>query len=75
MNASGTPLPRSLAHVGYVVPDMQKALAQWQAAGATVEIPPTSDPIQGVVCASSLIHLDKTRPSTKCLAWSGPFGM
>jgi methylmalonyl-CoA/ethylmalonyl-CoA epimerase len=39
-----------LAHLGYVVPDMDRALKRFQAEGAEVIIPPTPDPIQRVSC-------------------------
>ena len=39
-----------LAHLGYVVPDMQRALKRFQAEGAVVVIAPTEDPIQRVSC-------------------------
>lgn len=39
-----------LAHLGYVVPDMDRALKRFQAEGARVLIPPTADPIQRVSC-------------------------
>ena len=37
-----------LHHVGYVVPDMQRALRQFEREGAVVTISPTDDPIQKV---------------------------
>src|SRR5512140_7300 len=39
-----------LAHLGYVVPDMQRAVKRFEAEGAVVVIPPTDDPIQRVSC-------------------------
>ena len=39
-----------LAHLGYVVPDMARALRRFEAEGAVVVIPPTDDPIQRVSC-------------------------
>jgi methylmalonyl-CoA/ethylmalonyl-CoA epimerase len=39
-----------LAHLGYVVPDMQRALKRFEAEGAVVVIAPTDDPIQRVSC-------------------------
>jgi methylmalonyl-CoA/ethylmalonyl-CoA epimerase len=39
-----------LAHLGYVVPDMQRALKRFLAEGAVVVIAPTDDPIQRVSC-------------------------
>jgi len=39
-----------LAHLGFVVPDMQRALKRFEAEGAVVLIPPTDDPIQRVSC-------------------------
>lgn len=48
---------RELAHLGYVVPDMETALKRFVREGATILIPPTADPIQGVdIC---LLELDK----------------
>jgi methylmalonyl-CoA/ethylmalonyl-CoA epimerase len=41
---------RELAHLGYVVTDMERALQQFQAEGAVVLIAPTDDPIQRVSC-------------------------
>ena len=41
----------NLGHVGYVVPDMDKALKRWQASGAVLVVPPKLDPIQNVTCA------------------------
>jgi len=41
---------RELAHLGYVVADMDRALRRFEAEGATVLIPPTDDPIQRVSC-------------------------
>jgi len=57
MAASDPPLelvpwrPEELAHVGVVVPKMEKAMTQWQRAGAALVIPPHFDPIQNVTCA------------------------
>jgi methylmalonyl-CoA/ethylmalonyl-CoA epimerase len=39
-----------LAHLGYVVTDMGRALRRFEAEGAVVVIPPTDDPIQRVSC-------------------------
>lgn len=41
---------RPVAHLGFVVPDMAAAVDRWVEGGAEVVIPPTNDPIQGVVC-------------------------
>ena len=53
----GTPLwsPENLAHVGYVVPKMERALSQWERSGAKLIIPPELDPIQNVVCSLLLV--------------------
>lgn len=42
---------RTLAHVGYVVPDMRRAVRRFESEGSVVVIPPTDDPIQRVSCA------------------------
>jgi methylmalonyl-CoA/ethylmalonyl-CoA epimerase len=42
---------RDIAHIGYVVPQMERALATWQRSGAELIIPPALDPIQNVMCA------------------------
>jgi methylmalonyl-CoA/ethylmalonyl-CoA epimerase len=39
-----------LAHLGYVVADMPRALKRFEAEGAVVVIAPTDDPIQRVSC-------------------------
>jgi methylmalonyl-CoA/ethylmalonyl-CoA epimerase len=39
-----------LAHLGFVVRDMHRALKRFEAEGAVVVIPPTDDPIQRVSC-------------------------
>ena len=41
---------RELAHVGYVVADMESAVRRFEAEGSVVVIPPTDDPIQRVSC-------------------------
>jgi len=41
---------RELAHLGYVVADMDRALKRFAAEGAVVVIPPTPDPVQRVAC-------------------------
>jgi methylmalonyl-CoA/ethylmalonyl-CoA epimerase len=41
---------RELAHLGYVVADMGRALRRFEAEGAVVLIPPTEDPLQRVSC-------------------------
>lgn len=40
-----------ICHIGYVVPKMERSLAQWIQVGAQIIIPPTADPIQRVSCA------------------------
>lgn len=40
-----------LAHIGYVVASVEKAMKRWTAQGYETWIEPTSDPIQGVVVA------------------------
>ena len=40
-----------LAHLGYVVASVEKAMKRWTAQGYEVWIEPTSDPVQGVVVA------------------------
>ena len=40
-----------LAHLGYVVADMEAGLRRWVDGGASVVIEPTDDPIQRVTCA------------------------
>jgi methylmalonyl-CoA/ethylmalonyl-CoA epimerase len=42
---------RDIAHIGYVAPQMERALATWQRAGAEIIVPPALDPIQNVMCA------------------------
>jgi methylmalonyl-CoA/ethylmalonyl-CoA epimerase len=42
---------RDIAHIGHVAPQMDRALAVWRRAGATLVIPPAVDPIQNVTCA------------------------
>ncbi len=44
-------LTSELHHIGYVVADMDRGLAQFTKEGAVVEIEPTNDPIQRVTCA------------------------
>ena len=41
---------RELAHIGYVVTDMDRAVRRFEAEGSVVVIPPTDDPIQRVSC-------------------------
>jgi methylmalonyl-CoA/ethylmalonyl-CoA epimerase len=41
---------RELAHIGYVVADMDRAVRRFEAEGSVVVIPPTDDPIQRVSC-------------------------
>lgn len=41
---------RLVSHVGFVVADMASAVERWVEGGAEVVIPPTRDPIQGVLC-------------------------
>ena len=41
---------RTLAHLGYVVADMDRALKRFEAEGSVVVIPPTADPLQRVTC-------------------------
>jgi methylmalonyl-CoA/ethylmalonyl-CoA epimerase len=41
---------RELAHIGYVVADMDRAVRRFEAEGSVVVIPPTEDPIQRVSC-------------------------
>ena len=41
----------NLGHVGYVVPDMERALKRWLSSGAVLVVPPKLDPIQNVTCA------------------------
>ena len=40
--------PENLAHVGYVVPKMYRAVAQWRRGGAELVVQPAIDPIQNV---------------------------
>ena len=47
---------KDLCHVGFVVPDMNAAIDQWQALGAAVVIAPRVDPIQNVTCAFLIAH-------------------
>jgi methylmalonyl-CoA/ethylmalonyl-CoA epimerase len=49
-----------LAHLGYVVRDMSRALRRFEAEGAVVLIPPTDDPVQGVSCC--LLRVDDAVP-------------
>jgi methylmalonyl-CoA/ethylmalonyl-CoA epimerase len=39
-----------LAHLGYVVRDMDRAIRRFEAEGAEMIIPPTDDPLQRVAC-------------------------
>lgn len=48
--------PSKVFHWGFVVPDMARALAGWQKAGAAVIVPPAVDPIQNVSCALLVFH-------------------
>jgi methylmalonyl-CoA/ethylmalonyl-CoA epimerase len=43
--------PTRIFHWGYVVPNMDRAMASWQKGGARVIVPPAIDPIQNVSCA------------------------
>jgi methylmalonyl-CoA/ethylmalonyl-CoA epimerase len=45
-----------LAHIGYVVRDMHRALRRFEAEGAEVVIAPTDDPLQRVSCC--LLRID-----------------
>lgn len=47
---------RELAHLGYVVADMDRARKRFEAEGAVVVIPPTPDPVQRVSCC--LLRVD-----------------
>lgn len=49
-----------LAHVGFVVRDMEKELNRWTSAGARLFIAPEVDPVQKVSCA--LIGFPSTLP-------------
>ena len=51
-----TDLPMDLHHVGYVVPDMDPGIRQFESEGAVLEIEPTDDPIQKVTCALLRLH-------------------
>ena len=57
-----------LAHLGYVVADMTRALRRFEAEGAVVEIPPTPDPIQKVSCCllrvDGALHVELVAPLT-----------
>lgn len=48
---------RDLAHIGYVVTDMARAVRRFEAEGSVVVIPPTDDPIQRVSCC--LVRTDE----------------
>lgn len=39
-----------LAHIGFVAPDMDKAIQQWEAQGIELIVPPSTDMIQNVIC-------------------------
>ena len=41
---------RELAHIGYVVADMNRAVRRFETEGSVVVISPTEDPIQRVAC-------------------------
>jgi methylmalonyl-CoA/ethylmalonyl-CoA epimerase len=47
---------RTLAHIGYVVRDMDRALERFEKEGAVILLPPTVDPLQKVEVA--LMELD-----------------
>ena len=47
--------PENLAHVGYVVPRMERGLTQWLRGGAELVVPPALDPIQNVSCALLIV--------------------
>ena len=47
----------ALAHLGYVVPDLDGALRRFVREGAVVSVPPTPDPIQKVVVC--LLRIDE----------------
>jgi hypothetical protein len=38
-------------HLGYVVPNMDRAIKYWSISGARLIVPPALDPIQNVFCA------------------------
>lgn len=42
--------PARIFHLGYVVPNMERALKTWCGNGAKVLVPPAQDPIQKVAC-------------------------
>ncbi len=48
---ANSPTTGPLHHIGYVVADMDRGLRQFQDEGAVLEVGPTSDPIQKVICA------------------------
>ena len=43
--------PSLLFHIGYVVPNMERALKIWEKQGAVLLVPPAVDPIQNVWCS------------------------
>ena len=43
--------PNLLFHIGYVVPNMERALKIWEKQGAVLLVPPAVDPIQNVWCS------------------------
>lgn len=57
-----------VAHLGYVVPDMDVAIQRWIDGGARVVIGPTEDPIQQVTCCllstDGAVDIELVAPST-----------
>ena len=43
-------MTRQVAHIGYVVRDINSSLSAWLSSGYTISIPVTYDPIQNVNC-------------------------
>ncbi|OQW93752.1 MAG: hypothetical protein BWK79_09525 [Beggiatoa sp. IS2] len=57
---------KALAHLGYVVPHLDRALKQFQREGGKILIPPIEDPLQKVkVCLLQLdeiVHIELVSP-------------
>jgi methylmalonyl-CoA/ethylmalonyl-CoA epimerase len=58
-----------VAHLGYVVPDMDAAVRRWTEGGAEVVIAPTDDPIQKVTCCllrtDGAVDIELVAPMTR----------
>ena len=62
---------QNLAHMGYVVPNMERAMKSWQSSGAQIVIVPKFDPLQNVTCAL-LVFADTVPIELVAAAKQGP---